>query len=113
MERDGAVYVISVAARMVDLHPSTLRKYERMRLIEPSRSNGRHRLYSPEDIARLRQIKYLVEDRGINLAGVELALEVSAILRLVLDAMTDRGGASDREEMARRLREALALLGAW
>ncbi|MGH2459774.1 MAG: MerR family transcriptional regulator [Chloroflexota bacterium] len=74
MDTREAVFIISVAARLVDMHPSTLRKYERCGLLEPCRMSGRLRLYSPEDIERLRQIKALVEDRGINLAGVELAL---------------------------------------
>src|SRR5581483_3774423 len=72
-----AVFIISVAARLVELHPSTLRKYERCGLLEPCRMSGRLRLYSPEDIARLRQIKNLVEDQGVNLAGVELALDLT------------------------------------
>src|SRR3954447_6612759 len=75
-----ALYVISVAARLVEMHPTTLRKYERVGFLEPSRTPGRTRLYSHEDIRRLRQIKYLVEDREINLAGVQMALDLTAIL---------------------------------
>ena len=70
------VYIISVAARLLDMHPQTLRKYERLRLVHPSRTVGMLRLYSEEDISRLRMIKHLVEERGMNLAGVELALDV-------------------------------------
>jgi len=77
MDAREAVFIISVAARLVDMHPSTLRKYERCGLLEPCRMGGRLRLYSPEDIERLRQIKTLVEDRGINLAGVEMALALA------------------------------------
>ncbi len=90
-ERD-AVFIISVAARLVELHPSTLRKYERCGLLEPCRPSGRLRLYSPEDIARLRQIKTLVDDRKINLAGVELALAVTEralALRRLCDVEND------------------------
>ncbi len=65
-------YVISVAARMVDLHPQTLRYYERVGLIQPHRSRGNRRLYSPQDIERLRAITRLVDDLGVNLAGVEV-----------------------------------------
>ena len=72
-----AVFIISVAARLVEMHPSTLRKYERCGLLEPGRLSGRLRLYSEDDIARLRQIKGLVEERGINLAGVELILALT------------------------------------
>src|SRR5690349_24479950 len=68
------LYVISVAARLLDMHAQTLRKYEREQFIKPSRTQGRLRLYSAEDIERLRQIKHLVEYVGLNLAGVQLAL---------------------------------------
>lgn len=75
------LFVISVAARLVEMHPQTLRKYEREGLIAPSRTSGNLRLYSDEDIERLRQVKYLVETRGLNLAGVQLALELTQSLR--------------------------------
>jgi len=71
------LFVISVAARLVEMHPQTLRKYEREGLIAPSRTTGNLRLYSDSDIERLRQVKYLVEERGLNLAGVQLALELT------------------------------------
>ncbi len=69
-------YVISVAARMVGLHAQTLRYYERAGLLQPSRSMGKRRLYSPIDIERLRRIKLLTEDMGVNLAGVEVVLKL-------------------------------------
>src|SRR5437588_12293691 len=75
-----ALYVISVAARLVELHPTTLRNYERVGFLEPSRTPGRTRLYSHEDIRRLRQIKRLVEQRQVNLAGVQLALDLTDLL---------------------------------
>lgn len=75
------LFVISVAARLVEMHPQTLRKYEREGLIAPSRTSGNLRLYSDRDIERLRQVKYLVEERGLNLAGVQLALELTRRLR--------------------------------
>lgn len=71
------LFVISVAARLVEMHPQTLRKYEREGLIAPSRTSGNLRLYSDRDIERLRQVKYLVEEVGLNLAGVQLALEMT------------------------------------
>lgn len=70
------VYIISVAARILEMHPQTLRKYERIGLIAPSRTMGMLRLYSEEDIARLRLIKHLVGDLGLNLAGVQMALDM-------------------------------------
>lgn len=75
------LFVISVAARLVEMHPQTLRKYEREGLVAPSRTSGNLRLYSDSDIEQLRQVKYLVEKRGLNLAGVQLALELTRQLR--------------------------------
>src|SRR4051812_4386873 len=79
------LFVISVAARLVQMHPQTLRKYEREGLIVPSRTSGNLRLYSDRDIELLRQVKYLVEDRGLNLAGVQLALQLTSKLRTLRD----------------------------
>lgn len=77
------LFVISVAARLVEMHPQTLRKYEREGLIAPSRTSGNLRLYSDQDIERLRQVKYLVEERSMNLAGVQMALDLTReLLRL-------------------------------
>lgn len=71
-------YVISVAARMLGVHAQTLRYYERAGMIEPSRSMGNRRLYSMEDIERLRRIKTLIDDLGVNLAGVEVIMRMGA-----------------------------------
>ncbi|MDB5044759.1 MAG: MerR family transcriptional regulator, partial [Deinococcus sp.] len=65
------VYVISVAAELVDMHPQTLRLYERKGLIRPGRSTGKTRLYSERDIEHLREIRRLTQELGVNLAGVE------------------------------------------
>jgi MerR family transcriptional regulator/heat shock protein HspR len=70
------VYIISVAARILQMHPQTLRKYERLGLIQPSRTVGMLRLYSEEDLAKLRLIKYLENDLGMNLAGVTFTLNL-------------------------------------
>src|SRR5919199_2765198 len=82
-----ALYVISVAARLVELHPTTLRKYERVGFLEPTRTPGRTRLYSLQDIRRLRQIKHLVEEREINLAGVQMALDLTDQLSQIVEAL--------------------------
>ncbi len=74
---DEPCYIISVAARLVKMHPQTLRYYERLGLIEPSRSSGKIRLYSARDVERLRQIHNYVNDLGINLAGVEILLSLT------------------------------------
>ncbi len=101
MDTREAVFIISVAARLVDMHPSTLRKYERCGLLEPCRMSGRLRLYSPDDIARLRQIKTLVDERGINLAGVEMALDLTDHAR-ELRRLADED--ADAEQLRSRVR---------
>ncbi|HVT14459.1 MAG TPA: helix-turn-helix transcriptional regulator [Fimbriimonadaceae bacterium] len=87
------VYMIGVAAEMCGVHPQTLRQYERLGLVVPSRAGAKNRLYSDDDIQRVRRIQRLTQDMGVNLAGVEL------ILRL-LDDMEDM-----RREMEQQLRE--------
>lgn len=76
--REEPCFVISVAARIVGVHAQTLRHYERVGLIWPSRTVGRQRLYSMADIERLRRLKSLTEDMGANLAGAEIALKLMA-----------------------------------
>ncbi|MEE2881548.1 MAG: MerR family transcriptional regulator [Chloroflexota bacterium] len=70
------VYIISVAARILEMHPQTLRKYERLGLISPERTVGMLRLYSREDIRKIFLIRHLMDNLGLNLAGVEFALNV-------------------------------------
>jgi MerR family transcriptional regulator, heat shock protein HspR len=77
LDPDEPLYVISVAARMVNLHPQTLRHYERLGLIDPARTDGGVRMYSQRDIERLNRITGLIEDLGVNLAGVEVILNMS------------------------------------
>lgn len=74
---DEPYYVISVAARLVNLHPQTLRHYEALGLVVPQRSRGNMRLYSPCDIERLQKITRLTQELGVNLAGVEIILRLS------------------------------------
>ena len=74
-ESEGC-YVISVAARMVGMHAQSLRNYERLGLIQPSRSQGRVRYYSQSDIERLRNIQRMMQDLGVNLAGVEVIMNM-------------------------------------
>ena len=69
-------YVISVAARMLDMQTYTLRYYEKVGIIEPRRSRGNVRLYSDYDIALLKRVKSLVDDMGVNLPGVEVILRM-------------------------------------
>ena len=76
--RDEPCFVISVAARMVGVHAQTLRYYERVGIIMPSRTGGRQRLYSMADLDRLRRVKEFTDDMGLNLAGAEVALKLLA-----------------------------------
>jgi len=69
-------YAIGIAAKLLGVHAQTLRYYERMGVIEPARSPGKQRLYSLQDIERLRQVKTLMNDLGVNLAGVDVILRL-------------------------------------
>ncbi len=101
--RDEPCYVISVAAKLVDLHPQTLRRYEEIGLIKPARASGR-RLYSLRDLERLRKINRLVNDLGVNLAGVEVILNMSERMERLQDEM-DRMRAEFEAEIERLRRE--------
>jgi len=73
---DEPVYLISVVATMLDIHPQTLRQYEREGLVEPSRTQGRMRLYSQRNIDRMKLILRLTRQMGVNLAGVDIVLQL-------------------------------------
>ena len=90
---DEPCFVISVAARMIQVHTQTLRYYEREGLLEPARSRGNIRLYSQRDIEKLRRIKTLTEELGINLAGVQVVLRMMdrmAEMEQEIQRLTDR-----------------------
>ena len=70
------VYAISIAARLCNVHPQTLRTYERLGLVTPARQNEKNRMYSESDVRRVRQIQRLTQDLGVNLAGVEVILRL-------------------------------------
>lgn len=80
-DHEEPAFIISVAARMLGVHAQTLRYYERVGLIVPSRSRGRIRLYSRADVDRVRQVQRLIDDLGVNLAGAEVIIDMSARLR--------------------------------
>lgn len=100
-DEDAPVYVISVAAELADLHPQTLRAYEREGLLTPARTEGGTRRYSQRDVERLRLIKALTTDEGLNLAGVRIVLELGE----KLEGARRRVG--ELEEMVRVLAERL------
>lgn len=101
--------LISVAARHLGMHPQTLRKYERLGLVQPTRTLGSMRVYSRDELERLRVIKHLVEEAGINLAGVQRLLEVADVLRRIRPLTS---GADWSRASARRLTQELDRLGA-
>lgn len=113
MRQNEPLYVISVAARLLELHPQTLRKYEREGFVSPSRTSGNLRLYSSDDLERLRQVKYLVEDRGINLAGVQLSMELTARLKLLYEecAAISRRNEGRLDPIVNEIGSLLAMLG--
>jgi MerR family transcriptional regulator/heat shock protein HspR len=82
-------FAISVAARLLGVHAQTLRAYERQGLIVPSRTKGRIRLYSVDDIRRAQQVRRLIEDLGVNLAGVEVILRLTERIR-ALEAQVEQ-----------------------
>lgn len=97
---DDEFFFISVAARMLGMHPQTLRKYERLGLVQPGRTIGSMRVYSRDELERLKVIKRLVGDGGINLAGVQRLLSIAEVVQRMRPLMRDEP-LSTRE--ARRL----------
>jgi MerR family transcriptional regulator/heat shock protein HspR len=110
-DRDMAeeLIFISMAARLLGMHPQTLRKYERLGLVRPSRTMGSMRLYSREAIERLRFIKYLVEDEGVNLAGVQRLLAAAEAMRRIQPLM--REDVLEQNASRRRLLREMERLG--
>ena len=104
---DRGVFMISVAAELADMHPQTLRMYEARGLIEPKRSPKGTRLYSQQDVERLRRIQEMTNDLGLNLAGVERVLEMEE----KLDRAQKRVEALERRatELKQQIRDLEAL----
>jgi MerR family transcriptional regulator/heat shock protein HspR len=104
-ERTQGVYMISVAAELVGMHPQTLRIYEARGLITPKRSAGKTRLYSQEDVDRLRRIQELTSEMGMNLAGVEKVFELEEELEKMRARMARLQAKTDEleQEMADEL----------
>ncbi|MFP5347778.1 MAG: heat shock protein transcriptional repressor HspR [Actinomycetes bacterium] len=101
LDEDAPVFVISVAAQLAGMHPQTLRQYDRLGLVSPSRASGRGRRYSARDIVVLREVQRLSQEDGVNLAGIKRILE----LELQVDALQERVS-----ELADELAEAYAAL---
>lgn len=86
-DRGKPLFMISVVADMLDIHPQTLRLYEREGLVVPKRTDGNTRLYSQEDIDRLRRVLRLTRELGVNLAGVEVILSMREKMEQMHDMM--------------------------
>jgi MerR family transcriptional regulator/heat shock protein HspR len=113
MPADHDLYFISIAARMLGMHPQTLRKYERLGLVQPTRTIGSMRLYSREELERLKLIKRMVDDAGINLAGVQRLLSIAEKVQRLRPLMRDEALAArdTRRRIAQELEELSRLLG--
>jgi MerR family transcriptional regulator, heat shock protein HspR len=95
------LYFISMAARLLDMHPQTLRKYERLGLVRPTRTVGSMRVYSRDELDRLRLIKHLVDEAGVNLAGVQRLLDIAEAVQRLRPLMREPNSRSDtRRRMA-------------
>ena len=107
------ILFISVAARTLGMHPQTLRKYERLGLVQPSRTVGSMRVYSREEIERLQLIKHLVDDLGINLAGVQQLLSIADVVDRIRPLMSDEvlDRREGRRQLGREVKQIAQLLG--
>ncbi len=104
MDEREPVYAIAVAARLTRMHPQTLRKYERAGLLRPARQSGNQRLYSNADVRRLHRIRYLVEKRGLNVAGLEMTLRI-------VDRLEQTDDRSTRDDLRRAIDDAIDMGG--
>lgn len=104
---DAPVFVISVAAQLAGMHPQTLRQYDRLGLVSPSRAVGRGRRYSPRDVVLLREVQRLSQEEGVNLAGIKRILELEAethrLRREVDELRHDLDDALDALQRSRRV----------
>ena len=109
------VYVISVAARLADMHPQTLRKYDKEGLVSPQRSQGSRRLYSDSDVERLHVIRRLADELGLNLNGVSLVLDLVRSLTDIVLLLETNLEVSDKRAAkvaADEIRQILSYVGA-
>src|SRR5215813_3596736 len=112
MASNQDLYLISMAAERLGMHPQTLRKYERLGLIQPSRTVGSMRLYSRDELERLRMIKHLVDDVGVNLAGVQRLLSIAEIVERIRPLVRSEPlSARDARRIAHQFDELARMLG--
>jgi len=107
---DAPVYVISVAAELAGMHPQTLRTYDRLGIVQPGRSSGRGRRYSPRDVSLLREVQRLSQEEGVNLEGIrrilslggQVAVLQSRVRELESELEQARSDADERVEQAHK-----------
>ena len=102
------LYFISMAARLLDMHPQTLRKYERLGLVRPTRTVGSMRVYTEDELERLRLIKHLVDEVGVNLAGVQRLIAIAESVQRIRPLVRDD---SSRSDARRRLAQEIERIG--
>jgi MerR family transcriptional regulator, heat shock protein HspR len=100
MPVDHHLYFISMAAKLLDMHPQTLRKYERLGLVRPTRTVGSMRVYSADALERLKLIKRLVEEDGVNLAGVQRLLTIAESVQRLRPLMQGRPAPDVKKRLA-------------
>jgi MerR family transcriptional regulator, heat shock protein HspR len=105
------LYFISMAARMLDMHPQTLRKYERLGLVRPTRTVGSMRVYSREELQRLRLIKHLVDEAGVNLAGVQRLLRIAEAVERIRPLVRKGPGRADVRRLAQEIERIGEMVG--
>ncbi|HEX5475332.1 MAG TPA: MerR family transcriptional regulator [Vicinamibacterales bacterium] len=105
------LYFISMAARLLDMHPQTLRKYERLGLVRPTRRLGSVRVYTPDELDRLKLIKHLVDDAGVNLAGVQRLLSIAEAVQRMRPLMSDGGSREARRRLVQELERIEEMVG--
>jgi MerR family transcriptional regulator/heat shock protein HspR len=106
------LYFISMAARLLDMHPQTLRKYERLGLVRPTRTVGSMRVYTTDELERLRLIKHLVDDAGVNLAGVQRLLSIAESVQRLRPLIREDGSRPDaRRRMAQEIERIGEMVG--
>ena len=112
MALEHDIYFISMAARLLDMHPQTLRKYERLGLVHPMRTIGSMRVYSRDQLERLKLIKHLVDDAGVNLAGVQRLLSIAEAVQRIRPLMEEETARPDvRRRLAREIQRIEEMVG--
>src|SRR4051812_4128057 len=113
MDAEQDLFFISMAARKLGMHPQTLRKYERLGLVQPTRTIGSMRLYSRDELERLKLIKRLVGGSRINLAGVQRLLSIAEVVQRIRPLMRDEklSARDARRRLSQEFDDLLRILG--